>query len=126
MSMGDPLVQPKRDFSKLLLKKEFIYIVWLWRNIYFGYNGFVFFEQICCRNKNTISEKMKIVTSLSLLVYAVFVKSLSNSQRLLVDLFVNDVSCYVNCLSKLVTELYVEKKSFLYSTGKDNFDKEYV
>ena len=73
--------------------------------------------------KIQFQKKMKIDTSLSLLVYAVFVKSLSNSQRLLVDLFVNDVSCYVNCLSKLVTELYVEKKSFLYSTGKDNFDK---
>ena len=79
---------------------------------------------LCIQQIKQFQRRMKIVTSLSLLIYAVFVKSLSNSQRLQIDLFVNNVPCYVNCLSKFVSELYAEKNMLLEETLIQNVRSE--
>ena len=65
---------------------------------------------------------MLFVINLTILLSELFSKKLTKLQQDQLNLFVTDLSSYFESLTTLVTDLYQEKKCFLYSTGKDNYD----
>jgi hypothetical protein len=62
------------------------------------------------------------VINLTILLSELFSTKLTKLQQDQLNLFVTDLSSYFESLTTLVTDLYQEKKCFLYSTGKDNYD----